>query len=457
MVWVAGLLLVLGCNHGPADPRPALRQRWAEGRPVRLDPEKALAAGDLFVACAGFKQAARDSAEEAAWARLLTVAARDPRCLDDSAGNELVGWARGRPGWTDAVGEWDAAHGLHVDPATLSPASRLRVALQGADDETTRDAAEAALESDPGDDLARAVLARAALDAGNLAEAITHAEGPSGASLSRLHAQALDEAGDFEAAAAAYVRAGFSLHAAAILYQSLGRPDEARAYFDDPVPPVVIHQGWMALLSGSPPATTGLDDSPESGLIRALAGEPVDLGTLPGDEAAVVQARVSGDMSRLDAAIARAPAREVLHRARLGILRERGRDAADALRAWTSLDPVTVFLTGNADRREAPWAAIVPYTWTQLGAAPAGRDEVGEAFRAALAEPTRAARDEALAHLQADHPELRGLARIRAQLDRDQLDDASLAGLEWALSRLGESSPFIVPGLTHLDAAAASR
>lgn len=424
---------------------------------MRLEPEKALAAGDLFVACAGFKQAARDSAEEAPWARLLLVASRDPRCLDEDAGNALAGWARGRLGWTDAVGEWDAAHGLHVDPAPLSPSSRLRVALHGENADAVRVAAEAALESDPADDFARAVLARASLDAGNLAEAIAHAEGQPGAALSRLHAQALDEAGDFEAAAVAYEQAGFSLHAAAILYQSLGRPEEARAYFDDPVPPVAIHRGWMALLSGIPPVKSGLDDSPESGLIRALAGEPVDVASLPGDEAAVVQARLSGDLSRLDAAIARVPAREVLHRARIGVLRERGRDATDAVRAWTNLDPVTVFLTGNADRREAPWAAIVPYTWAALAVVPQGRDDVGDAFRAALAEPTRAARDEALAHLQADHPGLRGLARIRAQLDRDQLDASALAGLELTLSRLDGPAPFIVPGPTHLDAAAASR
>ncbi|MBM4365560.1 MAG: hypothetical protein FJ102_05050, partial [Deltaproteobacteria bacterium] len=125
--------------------------------------------------------------------------------------------------------------------------------------------------------------------------------------------------------------------------------------------------------------------------------------------------------------------------------------------AWTALDPMTVFLTGNADRREAPWSAIVPYTWNELAVVPAGRDELGGAFRAALEEPTREARDEALAHLQADHPGLRGLARIRAQLDRDQLDQNALITLEARLSRLDGKAPFVVPGVTDLDASAASR
>ncbi|MBM4393720.1 MAG: hypothetical protein FJ090_21550, partial [Deltaproteobacteria bacterium] len=311
------LLAVLACERGPADPRPALRAKLPEGRAVRLDPDRALAAGDLFVACAGAKQAARVATSEAEWARLLTVAARDPNCLDEADGNALAAWGRGRPGWADAAGEWDAAHGLHVDPASLSPAARLRVALQDGNANATRAAAEAALEADPGDDLARAVLTRAAIDAGNLAEAIARSEGRSGATLSRLHAQALDEAGDFGAAAAAYERAGFSLHAAAILYQSLGRADATSAYFEDPVPPVAIHRGWMALLASELPLTAGLDDSPEASLLRALAGEKIDVDELPGDEAAVVHARLSGELARLDAAISRAPAREVLHRARI--------------------------------------------------------------------------------------------------------------------------------------------
>ncbi|MBM4391803.1 MAG: hypothetical protein FJ090_11830, partial [Deltaproteobacteria bacterium] len=128
-----------------------------------------------------------------------------------------------------------------------------------------------------------------------------------------------------------------------------------------------------------------------------------------------------------------------------------------ALAAWTALDPATVFLTGNADRREAPWPAIVPYTWHELAVAPSGRDELGGAFRAALEEPTRHARDEALAHLQADHPELRGLARIRAQLDREQLGQDALTSLEARLSRLDGKAPFVVPGVTDLDASPASR
>ncbi|MBM4369276.1 MAG: hypothetical protein FJ102_23895, partial [Deltaproteobacteria bacterium] len=70
---IADLVLVLGCDQGPADPRPALRAKFPEGRPVRLDPDRALAAGDLFVACAGAKQAARVATSDAEWARLLTV------------------------------------------------------------------------------------------------------------------------------------------------------------------------------------------------------------------------------------------------------------------------------------------------------------------------------------------------------------------------------------------------
>jgi hypothetical protein len=222
---------------------------------------------------------------------------------------------------------------------------------------------------------------------------------------------------------AAYDAAGFTLHAAAVLYQSGGpsRDAEALARMDEDIPPVAIHRGWLAALRGQPIALAGLDDSPEATMLRALAGIPSAPAALvddPGLEPMLVRARTSGDLTKLDAALALAPDSDVLLRAELGIRHTRHLDLAHALAAVAAADPDHVRLTGARVHREAPLAAIVPWTWAELAhdlplPAMAGRDAVGEAWRAAIVLPDED-RAGALDALQADHPELRGLARIRA-------------------------------------------
>lgn len=452
--WLLGLL---GCEPERDDPRPALRAGLVEGRPVTIDAERAMRDGNHFVACAALKQRVRATADEADWARLLTTAARDPACLDEASGEALARWAEGRPGWANAVGEWDARHGRAVNPVDLSPHARLRVALNGTDAAAVLGAAEAALRADPADDFARAVLARAYTRAGDLAPAIEVCGNGENTELSRLRAAALDEAGLHEEAARAYAQAGLGLHAAAVLYQSLGRPDLAVAYLDEPIPPVALHRGWMALLAGRPPDTAALDRGPEAQVLRAAAGEAVDLSGLPGPEAAVLHALATGDTAALSASIAAHPRSEVLRRAELLALRLHGLDSSAAEAAWTALDPSTLLLAGNPGRREAPWAAFLPPEQVGEGRlagvpAPGGHDEVGEAWRAALLEPSVEARDEALRHLQADHPDLRGLARIRAQLALGHLDTDGLIALEARARRGPPGEPFAVPGVTGVAA-----
>lgn len=416
------LLVLAACARGPEDPRPELGRAFVEGRPVRLSPDEALREGRHFEACVGFKQAAKKTLEEPPWRGLLLVAARDPSCLPPEAGASLATWAEGREGWADAVGEWEAGHGLWVDSAPLSPPSRLRILLRGTDQNAVIGAAGAVLADAPNDPFACAVLVQDAIDRGELDEAITLCPGAKGGAVARLHAQALDDAGRLTEAVAAYDAAGLTLHAAAILYQDVpDRDAEARQRMDEDVPPVAIHRGWRAVLRHEPIELRGLDASPEATLLSALAGVPAAVSALkelPGPEALVLRARLTGDLFALESELDRAPTSDVLLRANLGIRLERGVDLSPALRRLAAVDPDHVRLGGVRARREAPWAAIVPWTWADLGARAelpvfAGHDEVGDAWRAALAlsDVNRAL---ALTALQVDHPELRGLARLRA-------------------------------------------
>lgn len=415
-------LLFLACSRGPADPRPGIAAALPETRAVRLAPEEALRAGRAFEACVGFKQRVRAGGTEADWQGLLTIAARDPNCLDAAMGDELAAWAHDRAGWADAVGEWEASRGLYVDPATLSPPARLRIALRGTDQGEAVAAAAAVLAVDATDPFACAVLLRDRIDRGELRAAIDTCPTVSTADVARMRAEALDEAGRTAQAVAAYDAAGLTLHAAAVLYQTDADHDaEALARMDEDVPPVAIHRGWLAALRHTPIGLEGLDDAPEATMLRALAGVPSALEALadePGLESLVLHARLTGDLTRLDAELAKAPTSDVLLRAELGIRATRKLELAPALAAVAAADPDHVTLGGTPGRREAPWAAIVPWSWSDLGALTplptmAGRDPVGDAWRAAAQLPEKD-RETALSALQADHPELRGLARIRA-------------------------------------------
>lgn len=419
-MWV---FMLLACS-GPRspDPRPAMQARFVEGRSVRLDPDGALRDERNFEACIGYKQAARADLGEAGWRGLLLVAARDPNCLAMEDGVALAAWARKREGWRDSVGEWDAGHGLSVSPEGLSPGSRLRVLLRGADQPAVVRAALDVLLSDPEEPFACAVVVRDALERGELRQAASVCAGVTSSSVVRLRAQALDEAGRFDEAVAAYDRAGLTVHAAAVLYQDVpARAGEALQRLDEPIPPVAVHRGWRAVLRQEPIDLSGLDGGMEATMLRALAGVPAALAalpSLPGLESLVLHARLTGELSRLDGELREAPTSDVLLRASLGIRLERGLDPTEALRWIAAADPDHVRLGGVVARREAPWAAIVPWRWSDLAArAPhpvlAGTDAIGTEWRRA-ADLSLGEREAALAALQASYPALRGLARVRA-------------------------------------------
>lgn len=416
------MLVLAACARGPEDPRPALQAGIVEGRPVRLSPDEALREGRHFEACVGYKAAARASLDEAPWRGLLLVASRDPSCLSVDAGSTLASWAKGREGWADAVGEWEAGHDLWVDAGTLSPPSRLRVLLRGEDQAAVAAAASAVLTATPEDPFACAVVIQDAIDRGELAGALSVCASVRSGTVMRLRGQALDEAGRYAEAVDAYDAAGFTLHAAAILYQELPERDaEALQRMDEDVPPVAIHRGWRAVLRHEPIELRGLDGSPEATMLSALAGVPAAvtaLRDLPGLEPLVLEARLTGDLSRLEAELDRAPTSDVLLRANLGIRLERGLDTSPAGSFLGVVNSDHVRLGGVVTRREAPWSAIVPWTWTYIGTrmhlrAVGGASPIGDAWVSAIDLPDEA-RDAALAALQAQHPELRGLARWRA-------------------------------------------
>ena len=419
-MWV---LMLAACTETlRSDPRPAMRTRFVQGRSVRLTPAAALREERNFEACVGYKQVARADLGEDGWQGLLLVAARDPSCLPVEDGSELAAWARQREGWGDSVGEWDAAHGLPVAPEGLSPGSRLRVLLRGADQGAVVRAALDVLKGDPEEPFACAVVVRDALERGELRNAASLCEGVTTSSVVRLRAQALDEAGRVQEAVAAYDRAGLAVHAAAVLYQDAPERDgEALQRLDEPIPPVAIHRGWRAVLRHEPIDLSGLDGGMEATMLRSLAGVQAAIAALPalpGLEPLVLHARLTGDLSRLDREVLAAPNSDVLLRASLGIRLERGIHPADALRWIAAADPDHVRLGGVVSRREAPWTAIAPWTWSDLAARVAlpplaGADEIGAEWRRA-ADLSFGDREVALAALQASYPVLRGLARMRA-------------------------------------------
>ena len=202
------VLALAGCTPGPPDPRPGIIAGIPEARSVRLDVAGAVRAGRHFEACAGLKQRLRTTGAEADWQALLLVAARDPACLEVEQGRRLAGFFRGRAGWVDAVGEWDAAQGAAVDVATLSASSRLRVLLRGEDQRAVVMAAEAVLRVQADDPFACAVVIQDATARGELREAVESCPEAQSPSLLHARAAALDEAGRFEEAVTAYDAAG---------------------------------------------------------------------------------------------------------------------------------------------------------------------------------------------------------------------------------------------------------
>ncbi len=421
------LLLLVACSAGPPDPRPGLRARWAGLRSVKLDAAQAFRDARYGEACAALKLSLAGApgaspAEEAGWARLLTVAARDPACLDGVDGDAIAEWGAGRKGWTDAVGEWRAGRGLYVDPVGLAPDSRLSVALRGDSRAPVVDAALLVLAEDPQNARACSLLVQDDIDRGELLLGLGRCPDVHTSALVRLRAAALDEAGRFEEAVAAYDTAGFTLHSAAVLYQERADlDDEVARRLDEPVRPAALHRAWFDLLRGRSPRLTGLDESHEALLVRALAGDTDSVAALqgvPGVEAKVLHARLTGSVEPLDALLAADPDNDVVWRARLGVALEQGFDLEESLGRLAARDPDHLRLRHPTPRREAPWSAIVPWTWERLRSrlpalAAVGEDDVGRNWRRAVAQP-ESERSAALAELQTAHPELRGLARFRA-------------------------------------------
>ncbi len=417
------LLVLLACASAPPDPRPALLANWTGLRRVKLDAERAFRDANYGEACAALKLSlAAADPPPPNWPLLLTVASRDPSCLTLAEGDSLAAWGHDRPEWRDAVGEWEAAHGLYVDPATLSPGARLGVLMRGEESAPVVAAAAEVLADDPTDARACRILVQDDVDRGELLGALARCPDVHTPALLQLRASALDEAGRWSEAVAVYDAAGFSLHSAAVLYQEgSGRDEDIEHRLDEPVPPAALHRALWDILRGRPPRVSGLDESPEAQLVRALAGDPAsvaNLPDLPGLEPRVLHARLTGNVEALDALLAADPDNEVLWRARLGVAHERGLDAHDALARLRERDGDHLRLRGSTPRREAPWRVLVPSTWSALaaqfpGLAALGEDDVGRSWRAAqkLSEAQRSA---ALAELQAGHPELRGLARVRA-------------------------------------------
>jgi hypothetical protein len=287
-------------------------------------------------------------------------------------------------------------------------------------------AATEALKANPNDVTACVILVRDSVDRGELAEAESLSHCGDSSELLRLRAEILDAGGRYEEAVALYDRAGFTLHAAAVLYQSLGGTEAALHRMHEEVPPVAVHRGWMAAMAGTAPSVDGLDASPEATMLRALAGDPTAAGelmALPGVEPKILSARL-GNPEAVSALLAATPVSEWALR-----LAWMYGDRAAAEVQLLQADPAHLALLGNPGRREAPLAGLVgPALFSKQDyPVPAGISDVGEAWRAAaeLRGPDRVA---ALDDLQAEHPELRVLARIRA---RAMWDLPALAGDPW--------------------------
>lgn len=425
--------LLAACATGPADPRDALRAGFGEGREAVTAPERLLLAGRAAEACRGWKAKLVSGDEDEDWRGLLTAAARAPGCLSDADGDALAAWGAAperAEAWRGARAEWAAARKDTAAAKALLVApgfdgARLRVLLAAGEGAGVREAAEGALAEHPDDVLACRTAADASLREGDLLRAIEASEcgGVKAPELARMRGDALDAARRFADAEAVYREAGATVHLAALLYQEAPTPAriaEARALLDgDPSPPAALHRAWIALLRGERPDVAGLDHSAPAALVRVVAGSKGDLQGLEGAAARVAGARLAaakGDApaveEALSDALAEEPDLEPVHRARVALRRQLGGDVDAAVAAWRARDPDHVRLRGARGPRDVPWAAIAP--WPPLDPAECwGRDEVGDAWRAAMERTSRPARLDALASLQAVHPELEEVAAQR--------------------------------------------
>lgn len=259
--------------------------------------------------------------------------------------------------------------------------------------------ADALLQLDPGHTEACEVGARLALAAGDLAgvRARTRACLSAGARspvLYRLLGDASDAAGRYAEAAAAYAQAGAILHGAAIVLQE-GLDDPrglVAAALADPAPPAALFAVWAGLLRGELPAAQEaarrLDAAgvpgPEAGLAVAAArlaggdarGALERVGGLGSAEALVLAGRARALLGEdaeageaFDQALRAEPWNLAAHREHLAwTAARRPSDLLEAARALAAVDPLTLGLSRDWRRRDAPWAALAPSPWPEEGA-----------------------------------------------------------------------------------------
>lgn len=423
---LALVLWFVSCTTAPESGLPDPREEIAgrlQGRSSSGNGKALLRADNAPAACDAFAQAIRNRGGEAEWRGLVVASARSEGCLSIADGDALCAWAKGKSAWVDACGEWESSRGRPVDVRALGPAARFRVALRGTDHAAAVEAAEGALLENQTEVAACRFLAADTLARNDLRDLEALPPCGSGPQAARPRGIVLDRAGQYLAAVNVLVDAADPIRAAAILYQSVGGADanvRAAELLVGSEPPVVLHRAWMAILDGKPASLDGLDGSPEGTMVRALSGDAAAIARLqelPGPQASVLAARLTGDFSNLDHALEAEPDAEPLLRANIGVRLAAKKDAAEAIARWTGRDPDHVRLRGGCVNRDQPWAAIVPWSWAELRAQatigePTGTDAVGDAYRAARAL-TGAARVKALDALQVAHPELDGLAAER--------------------------------------------
>lgn len=454
MAWLALLLACAG--SGLPDPRSEILLRAPARGEEGIPAEDALRGEQAAAACTGFlaRVHAAPAPVEADWIGLLRASARASNCLADADGDLLYAWATDpaappsrREAWRGAVAEWLARRGRDAEAVAVlgvagEDSARMRVALARQDTAGAREAAEGALLVDPHEVLACWLVGSAALGDGDVLEALEAARcgGSEAPQLRRLRADALARAGLVDAAVEAYVAAGARVHAAALLLEERPeRRDEARSLLADGGPAAALHLAWLALVEGKPPSLQGVPSLPAAQRLLAVA-DPLGVGEdvlaalrAAGDaRAAVALARAlaargdaAGAARVLEQAVAKEPAVEPLHRARVALLREFGRDVGPALAAWAAQDPDHVRARGSGEIPDVPWRALAPWSWREAcgprqdsrcsASAPSGRDAVGDALRQALSEPG-SGRLDALAALQSQHPECHGLARLRWEI-----------------------------------------
>jgi hypothetical protein len=455
------LFWLLACTGANPDPRPELLKQFAPSVRSTQDPWPALREERPGVACQAFKSQLQASPkEENAWVGLLVASARAP-CLSVEEGDRLQAWAATQDLniWAGARAEWLLHRGDEAGARSLLPAAppdaRLRLAMQLGEGEMAVEAAEAVLLQWPGTLMACRVLVTTAMQKKDLFRAIEEAEcnGAKSSDLQRLAGVALDIGGDRAAAEELFRDSRSFVHLAVLLAASPSTPERLQEAVsllsEDEAPPALLHRSWL-FLQGKGPALTeaqiaALQGNPDMSLVKAAVRmdqlsdvELEALSDLPGAAPAVMQARIAtlkGNTALAKAALERARQREPyfepVFRSVVGGMLDLGLDPAPALAWWAGLDPDHIRLRGLEDRREVCWEVVAPWSWKELAERgikrpdPSGSDEVGQAFRAAMALPDRNSRLDALAEIQHQNTDLLELARIRYQIEAGLLDSSA--------------------------------